>query len=77
MSYNVKGELVPCLAENVYLRHVIKNNRSDTLIESVVRDFNSKFNSFMADFGCTNSVVKNKLFQQYCVVFYGFRNCAL
>ncbi len=73
----VKGELVPCVNEIVYLGHVIKNDTSDTLIESVVRDFNSKFNSFMADFGCTRSVVKNKLVEQYCLVFYGFQNCAL
>ncbi len=63
--------------EIVYLGHVIKYDRSDTLVESVVRDFNSKFNNVMADFGCTSSVVKNKLFQQYCVVFYAFQNCAL
>ncbi len=36
-----------------------------------------KFNSFMAYFVCTSPVVKNKLFQQYCIVFYGFWNCAL
>ncbi len=60
----VKGELLPCVNEIVYLGHVIKNDRSDTLVESVVRDFNSKFNSCMADFGCKSSVVKNKLFQQ-------------
>ncbi len=29
------------------------NDRRDVLVESLVRDFNSKFNSFMADFGCT------------------------
>ncbi len=70
----VKGELVN---EIVYLGHVIKYDKSDTLVESVVRDFNSKFNSIMADFGGTSSVVKNKLFQQYCMVFYGFQNYAL
>ncbi len=60
--------------EIINLGHVIENHRSDTLVESVVRDFNSKFNSFMADFGCTSSVVKNKLFQQYCMVFYALYN---
>ncbi len=62
--------------EIVYFGHVIKKNRSDTLVENVVRDFNCKFNSCMADCGCTSSVVKNKIFQQYCMVFYGFQNCA-
>ncbi len=38
----VKGELVPCLNDIVHLGHVIKNDRSDTLIKSGVRDFNSK-----------------------------------
>ncbi len=46
----------------VYLRHVIKNGRRDTPIESLVRDFNSKFNSVVAHFERANSVVKNKLF---------------
>ncbi len=30
----VKGELVPCVNEIVCLGHVIKNDRSDTLVES-------------------------------------------
>ncbi len=58
----VQGELVLCVNYSVYLGHVIKNYRSDTIVESVVRDYNSKFNSFMADFEYTSSVVKNKLF---------------
>ncbi len=57
----VKGELVPRINDIVYLEHVIKNDRSDTLAEGVVRGFNSK--SIMADFGCTSSVVKHKIFQ--------------
>ncbi len=65
----VKGELVPFVNEIVYLGHVIRNYRRDTLVESAVRDFNSKFNSFMSDFECTRSVVKNKLFQQYYMLF--------
>ncbi len=76
-TINVKGEHVPCVNVIVYLGHVIKNDRSVTLVESVVRDFNNKFNSVMADVGRTCSVVRNKLFQQYCMVFYGFQNCAL
>ncbi len=47
----IKGERVPCVNEIVYLGHVIRNDRRDTLVESVVRNINSKFNSFMADFG--------------------------
>ncbi len=31
----------------------------------------------MADFGFTSYVVKNNPFQQYCMVFYAFQNCAL
>ncbi len=74
---NIFEGLVLRFVHFVNLGHVIKNDRSDTLVESVLRDFNITFNSFMADFGCTSSVVKNKLFQQYCMVFYGFQNCAL
>ncbi len=48
-----------------------------TLDECGVRYFNSKFNRFMADFGCTSSFVKNKIFEQYCMVIYGYQNCAL
>ncbi len=41
----IKGERVPCVNEIVYLGHVIRNDRRDTLVESVVRNINSKFNS--------------------------------
>ncbi len=42
---HVKDELVPYVNEIVYLGHVVKNDRKDTLVESVVRSFNSKVNS--------------------------------
>ncbi len=44
---------------------------------SVVRHFKSKFSNFMNDFRCTSSAVNNKLFQQYCMIFYSYQNCAL
>ncbi len=31
----------------------------------------------MANFGCRSPVVKNKLFQQYIMVFYVYQNYAL
>ncbi len=31
----------------------------------------------MVNFGCKSSAVTNKLLQQYCMVFYGYQNCAL
>ncbi len=49
----------------VYLEHVIRNDMSDTLVENIVRDFNSKFNRFIADILCINYVVKNKLNIKY------------
>ncbi len=41
------------MSEILYLGHIISNDKSDTIFESIVRDYDSEFNIFMADFGCT------------------------
>jgi len=43
----------------------------------VSKDFNIKFNSFMADFGKIHSDVKNNLFFKYCTSYYGSNMCSL
>ena len=40
-------------------------------IDYGISKFNSSFNYFMATFGKCQSLVKNRLFTQYCMSFYG------
>jgi len=47
------------------------------MVEDVHRDFNIKVNSFLGDIGAVNSVLKNTLFNKYCVSLYGSQNCIL
>ncbi len=41
------------------------------MITAAVSSFWKPFNLFMANFGCCHSVLKNKLFKQYCCFVYG------
>ncbi len=69
----IKGVVVLCVNEIVYLGDVIKNDGSDTLVESVVRDINSKFNSLMADFGSTTLLSKINYFNNIVWYLVSFR----
>ena len=56
----------------VHLGHHISTlNCNDELVGAAVASFWRSFNIFMADFGHINSVLKCKLFKQYCCCFYG------
>ena len=72
----VNNQIVKVVTEIDYLGHKISKDRSNNLVKHIVNDFNIKFNSFMGDFQCITSEVKNSLFKQYCCSFYGFQNCA-
>ena len=53
------------------------NIEEDSVMENVIKDFNTKFNIFMGDFNKVGSVLKNELFSVYCTSFYGSHICRL
>ena len=50
---------------------MLKGNRTDPLLTSIVTDFNKKSNAFAGDLDCLSSEVKSSLFQKYCTSLYG------
>ncbi len=54
----MSGEDVECLNKMDYLGHTITNDRSNSLVDAVSKDFNIKFNSFIFDFGKIHSDVR-------------------
>jgi hypothetical protein len=72
----VNDQIVRVVTEIDYLGHKISKDRNNNLVKHIVNDFNVKFNSFIGDFHCVTSEVKNSLFKQYCCSFYSFQNCA-
>ena len=71
----VSGDAVKHVHEMKYLGHSITDSRADTLVEPMIRDFNTKVNSFLSDFKRVKSEVKNNLFFKYCTSYYGSNMC--
>ena len=61
---------VPVCNTALHLGNLISSNVHDT-IDHGIANFNASYNYFMASFGKCQSLVKNKLFIQYCTSFYG------
>ena len=74
---NVNGERVDVVNEINYLGHVITNRKNDPMIKSVKNDFITKVNTFLGNFSCVSSDIKNALFKQYCTSFYGSQSCMM
>ncbi len=67
----VNGERVEQVTTADHLGHRLSTTDKTSMITTAVSSFWKSFNLFMAKFGCCYSVVKNKLFKQYCCFFYG------
>ncbi len=67
----VNGEKVEEVTTAYHLSHRLSTTDKTNIITAAVSNFWKSFNLFMANFGCCHSVVKNKLFKQYCCFFYG------
>ena len=57
-----------CLLNNVNQSHLSLLTRHMT---DGIKKFNCSVNRFMSEFGSLQTVVKNKLFHQYCCALYG------
>ena len=66
----VNGAPVPVSGTALHLGNKISIDISD-VIDFGIGKFNSSFNYFMATYGKCQSIVKNKLFVQYCTSFHG------
>ena len=78
VDIKVFGETVEMVTEMTYLGFRMSTNIEDDIsLDYVIRDFNTKFNIFMADFNNIDSCLKNKLFSVYCTSFYGSHMCNL
>ena len=78
IEVKVFGEIVEVVKNMIYLGFKLSTNiEEDFSLDSVIKDFNTKFNIFMGDFNNIESVLKNKLFSVYCTSFYGSHMCNL
>ncbi len=55
----------------VHLGHLLSTTDKDGIVADATAKFWRSFNMFMADFGKLYSLIKCKLFKQYCCSFYG------
>ena len=67
----VNGDSVEQVCNVNYLGHSICIDRNDSLVECIVRDFNVKVNSVIANFSGISSIVKHSLYEKYCTSLYG------
>ncbi len=66
----VNGEKIEHVTTAVHLGHRLSTTDKTSMITAAVSSFGKSFNIFMSNFGCCYSVVKNKLFKQYCCFFH-------
>ena len=69
--FKVNGNDVPNCETAVYLGTVLSTRNNFETVHDCIKKFNSCCNHFMAEFGSLSTIVKNKLFNQYCCAFYG------
>jgi hypothetical protein len=75
LSISVAGEPVEVVSSLKYLGHILYDNRYNPHTDALCKDFNTKVNSFLGNFGEIACDVKNDLFQTYCTSFYGSHLC--
>ena len=69
--FKVNGVEVPLHNKATCLGTVLNiANATDVVLDSIQK-FNSCVNRFMSEFGCLQTIVKNKLYHQYCCALYG------
>ena len=76
IDVKVFGETVDIVDEITYLGIKLSTKiEDDVTLEYVIKDFNTKFNTFIGDFNNIQSDLKSKLFSVYCSSFYGSHMC--
>ena len=77
VDIRVFNETVEWVNNMDYLGFKMSNKGDDSYLDSVVKDFNCKFNIFMGDFQGIKSQLKCDLFSVYCTSYYGSNLCDL
>ncbi len=67
----INGEKVDCVVTVDHLGHMLSTFDKSSMITASESSFLNFFNLFMAKFSHSYSIIKNKLFKQYCCSFYG------
>ena len=67
----VKGELIPVYTKAIYLGNMLSTLSASEIVNEGVKNFNINLNIFLSKFGTCKTLVKNKLFNQYCCSYYG------
>ncbi len=67
----VNGEKVECVVTVDHLDHRLSTVDKSSMITAAESSFWKSFNLFIVNFCQSYSIVKNKIFKQYCCSFYG------
>ena len=70
-NIKIKGELVPVCTNAIYLGNMLSTTCDSDLVSEGIKHFNINLNIFLSKFGTCKTLVKNKLFNQYCCSYYG------
>jgi hypothetical protein len=71
----LNNEKLDVVDELKYLGHMIYNDRNNPMTEYVKKDFITKANVCLNDFGAISSPIKHTLMERYCYAFYGVTLC--
>jgi hypothetical protein len=71
----LNNEKLEVVDELKYLGHLVYNDRNNPMIDYVKKDFVTKANTCLSDFGAISSFVKHSLIEKFCYSFYGIGLC--
>ena len=57
--------------KTIHLGNVLSTTNKYEMVFDGIKTFNCSVNRFLSEFGSLQTVIKNKLFQQYCCSLYG------
>ena len=67
----INGTDVSTCEKTIHLGNVLSTTVKNEMVFDGIKTFNCNVNRFMSEFGSLQTVVKNKLFHQYCCALYG------
>ena len=69
--FYINGTYISSCEKTIYLGNVLSTTDKYEMVFDGIKKFNCSVNRFMSEFGSLQTIVKNKLFHQYCCVLYG------
>ena len=71
----INNEKLDVVNEFKYLGHIMYDDRLNPMMDYVQKDFITKANTCLTDFGAISSPIKHSLIEKYCYSFYGVNLC--